>query len=74
MVEVYYNFPRSLHAAMFKQRGMFAFSNRIDYHRTPSVVSWSEFPAAGTEVPGSIPSASRFSENQWVWNGIHSAS
>jgi hypothetical protein len=24
--------------------------------------------------PGSIPSATRFSEKQWVWNGGHSAS
>jgi hypothetical protein len=24
--------------------------------------------------PGSIPDASRFSEKQWVWNGVHSAS
>jgi hypothetical protein len=23
---------------------------------------------------GSIPSATRFSEKQWVWNGVHSAS
>jgi hypothetical protein len=23
---------------------------------------------------GSIPGASRFSEKQWVWNGVHSAS
>jgi hypothetical protein len=26
------------------------------------------------EVPGSIPGSSRFSETQWVWNGVHSAS
>jgi hypothetical protein len=26
------------------------------------------------EVLGSIPGASRFSEKQWVWNGVHSAS
>jgi hypothetical protein len=24
------------------------------------------------EVPGSIPGAPRFSEKQWVWNGVHS--
>jgi hypothetical protein len=23
---------------------------------------------------GSIPDATRFSEKQWVWNGVHSAS
>jgi hypothetical protein len=39
---------------------------------TASVVLWSEFLA--TEVLGSIPGASRFSEKQWVWNGVHSAS
>jgi hypothetical protein len=27
-----------------------------------------------SEVLGSIPGASRFSEKQWVWNGVHSAS
>jgi hypothetical protein len=26
-----------------------------------------------SEVPGSIPCATRFSEYQWVWNGVHSA-
>jgi hypothetical protein len=30
------------------------------------VVQWSEFP-------GSIPGATRFSEKQWVRNGVHSA-
>jgi hypothetical protein len=29
---------------------------------TASVVSWSEFVATNTEVPGSIPGATRFSE------------
>jgi hypothetical protein len=24
--------------------------------------------------PGSVPGATRFSEKQWVWNGVHSAS
>jgi hypothetical protein len=40
---------------------------------TASVVSWSQFLAAKPEVPCSIPSATRFSEWQWVWNGLHSA-
>jgi hypothetical protein len=35
---------------------------------TASVVQWSEVP-----VPGSIPCASRFSYQQSVWNGVHSA-
>jgi hypothetical protein len=29
--------------------------------------------AADPEVPGSIPGAARFSEYQWVWNGVYSA-
>jgi hypothetical protein len=37
------------------------------------VVSFSEFVNADTEVPGSIPGATRFSEWQCVWNGVHSA-
>jgi hypothetical protein len=34
----------------------------------------SDFLATDPEIPGSIPGASRFSERQWVWNGVHSAS
>jgi hypothetical protein len=30
--------------------------------------------ATDPKVLGSIPGASRFSERQWVWNGVHSAS
>jgi hypothetical protein len=37
------------------------------------MVLWSEFLAANPEFPGSIPGATRFSEYQWVWNGVHSA-
>jgi hypothetical protein len=37
------------------------------------VVSWSEFLAADSKVPGSIPDATRSSDYQWVWNGVHSA-
>jgi hypothetical protein len=40
---------------------------------TASVVSRSEFLAAKPGVPGSIPDDTRFSEPQWVWNGVHSA-
>jgi hypothetical protein len=39
-----------------------------------SVVWWSELLATDPEVPGLIPGASSFSEKQWVWNGVHSAS
>jgi hypothetical protein len=42
--------------------------------RFPAVYKPEEFLATDTEVPGSIPGASRFSERQWVWNGVHSAS
>jgi hypothetical protein len=31
------------------------------------------FLAANPYVPGSIPGATRFSEYQWVWNGVRSA-
>ena len=49
---------------------------KLTYHHkvTASVVQWSEFLATYTEVSGSIPGATRFSEQQWVWNGVHSAS
>jgi hypothetical protein len=33
----------------------------------------SEFLDANSEVPGSIPGATKVSESQWVWNGVHSA-
>jgi hypothetical protein len=33
----------------------------------------SEFLAANPEVPGSILGATRLSEQQWIWNGVHSA-
>jgi hypothetical protein len=36
------------------------------------VVWRSEFLAANPEVPGSVPGAIRFSEQQWFWNGVHS--
>ena len=49
---------------------LFLYETRL----TASVVQWSEFLATDTEVPGSIPGATRFSEQQWVWNGVHSAS
>jgi hypothetical protein len=31
-------------------------------------------PAYGSRRPGSIPGATRLSDKQWVWNGVHSAS
>jgi hypothetical protein len=34
---------------------------------------WLDFLAADPEIPGSIPCATRFFEQQWIWNGIHSA-
>jgi hypothetical protein len=40
---------------------------------TASVVWWPEFLAANTEVPSSIPGATRFSEYQWVLNEVYSA-
>jgi hypothetical protein len=31
-------------------------------------------PGYRSRGPGSIPGTTRFSEKQWVWNGVHSAS
>jgi hypothetical protein len=31
-------------------------------------------PGYRSRGPGSIPGAVRFSEKQWAWNGVHSAS
>jgi hypothetical protein len=31
-------------------------------------------PGYRSQVPSSIPDATRFSEKYWVWNGVHSAS
>jgi hypothetical protein len=53
-------------------------------NRTPAVqpetrhysnvnIWWSEFLASNPEVPGSILDATRFSDRQWIWNGVHSA-
>jgi len=36
-----------------------------------SVVYWLEFLTADTEVQGSIPGATRLSEWQCVWDGVH---
>jgi hypothetical protein len=47
--------------------------NTCSGQETASAVYWLEFLAANPEVPGSIPNAIRFSEKQWVWNGVHSA-
>jgi hypothetical protein len=41
-------------------------------HRIASVVQWAEVLAANPEVPGSISGATKFSEYEWVWNGVHS--
>jgi hypothetical protein len=48
--------------------------NNETYFQDASVAWWSEFLATDPEVPDSIPGATRFSEKQWVWNGVHSAS
>jgi hypothetical protein len=50
------------------------YNNFVCISLTVSVVSWSEFLAADTEVPGSIIGATRFYEYQWFWIEVHSAS
>jgi hypothetical protein len=42
------------------------------YGKTRQLIS--EFLATDPEVLGSVPGASRFSEKQRVWYGVHSAS
>jgi DNA topoisomerase IA len=59
---------------MLTRIGMYEQISVIVYFRTASVVYWPEFLSTDLEVPGSIPGASRFSEKQQVWNGVHSAS
>ena len=64
---LYYNNPKRCSCA---QSILFYFTAAL----TASVVQWSEFLATDAEVSGPIPGATRFSEQQWVWNGVHSAS
>ena len=52
----------------------FLFIFDVIWSTTASVVYWSEFLATDTEVSGSIPGTTRFSEWYSVWNGVHSAS
>jgi hypothetical protein len=49
-------------------------SNHYVYDQLPVWSSGQEFMAADTEVPVSIPGATRFYEKQWVWNWVHSVS
>jgi hypothetical protein len=52
----------------------FAISFAREWVRRASVVWWTELLAAGPEVLSSIPAATIFSAEKWVWNGVHSAS
>jgi hypothetical protein len=52
-------------------------SQQIIYDYLPRAkcgTATAEFLATDPEVPVSIPGATRFSEKQWVWNGVPSAS
>jgi hypothetical protein len=42
------------------------------FHRLCDLVV--RVPGYRSRGPGSIPGATRFSEKQWVWNGVHLAS
>jgi hypothetical protein len=49
----------------------------IGIHLSSNIMSYlyglvSEFLATHTEVPGSIPGTTRFSEKWCIWNGVHS--
>jgi hypothetical protein len=63
----------SLLIITFLHKAKIDFGHNLPLLETASVVYWSKFLAANPEVPGSIPGDTRFSEYQWVWNGVHSA-
>jgi hypothetical protein len=46
----------------------------LHYDETRDRLCGLVFLATDPEVLGSIPGASRFSEKQWVWNRVYSAS
>jgi hypothetical protein len=75
LIEVFRGVPQSLraNAEIVPRLGHNCFLPNI-FQFTASVVYWSEFLATDPEVLGSITGASRFSEKQRVWNGVHSAS
>jgi hypothetical protein len=52
---------------------IFLFIKVQSSHTDISATLWPDFIAADPEVPRSIPRAVKFSEYQWVWNGVHSA-
>jgi hypothetical protein len=58
------------HSLSHHQLCPYQFSLLVSVHLA-SVVWWSEFLATDPEGPGSIPGPTRFSEKQWVWNGVH---
>jgi hypothetical protein len=47
---------------------------RADFLRPESYGTYEHVPGYGSRGPGPIPSATRLSEKQWVWNGVLSAS
>jgi hypothetical protein len=67
-------FPTSISVFVFGRPYAFSYYYyKLLCYLTASVVWWSEFLAPNPEVPGSILEATRFSEQQWVWNEVHSA-
>jgi hypothetical protein len=46
---------------------------RADFFRVFRILV-DRFPGYRSRGPGSIPGATTFSDKQWVWNGVHSAS
>jgi hypothetical protein len=63
--------PYHLLTKLYRQY-IYIFRISVQNSRPPLWSSGQEFLAADPEVPGSIPGTARFSEYQWVWNGVHS--
>jgi hypothetical protein len=63
----------SVSTARYEQSFTFSLALLLSLSRLPLWSSSQEFLAANPQVPGSIPGPTRFSKQQWVCNGIHSA-
>jgi hypothetical protein len=69
---VYKNSNSQCQGSIYKV--LYSFMNGGEYIETVSVVSWSEYLSTDSDIPGSIPGATRYSQKEWVCNGVHSAS
>jgi hypothetical protein len=72
-IHVATTFVASLYEGEVETVSIWYIDHCVVYNRPSLWSSSQEFLAANPEVPGSIPGATRFSESQWAWNGVHSA-